>query len=225
MHHNIIILAGGSGLRMGADRPKQFLLLDEKPIIFRTIEVFSKLSFPVEIYVVLPPGVELLWNELVETYGPPRPCHLLTGGLTRFHSVRNALAVLPSEGLTAVHDGVRPLVDVNLIARCFSLAQEHPAVIPVRVVAESLRQVSENGSRPVDREAYRMVQTPQVFETAVLKQAYTQGYHTDFTDDATVVEKAGCPLFFTEGSPYNIKITTPEDLEFASALLRGNAVS
>ena len=225
MQHNTIILAGGSGLRMGADRPKQFLLLDGKPIVFKTIETFSKLSFPVSIYVVLPPEIEVLWSELVSTYGLPHPCHLLTGGLTRFHSVRNALALLPPEGLTAVHDGVRPLVDINLIERCFSLAQEHPAVIPVRVVAESLRQITENGSRPVDREAYRMVQTPQVFDTTMLKQAYKQGYHTDFTDDATVVEKAGCPLFFTEGSPYNIKITTPEDLRLASSLLRGNAVS
>jgi len=225
MNNNVVILAGGSGLRMGADRPKQFLPLGDKPVIYRTIDAFCQLSFPVNIYVVLPPGAEALWETLVSAYSLPQPCHLLTGGLTRFHSVRNALALLPSEGLTAIHDGVRPLVDKNLIERCFTLALEYPAVIPVRKVVESMRQITGKESHPVDRQAYITIQTPQVFHTDILKEAYKQAYLPDFTDDATVVEKIGCPLFFIEGSLQNIKITTPEDLKFASLLVGGDGIS
>jgi len=219
MQRNVIILAGGSGLRMGTDRPKQFLLLGDKPIILRTIEAFKELTFPLNIYLVLPPRTEALWNDLGLEYTLPQTCVTVTGGFTRFHSVKNALDLLPSEGITAVHDGVRPLVDKGLIERCFSLAQEHPAVIPVREVVESMRQLTDNGSCSVNRQAYRTVQTPQVFDTDILKQAYQQAYHTGFTDDATVVEKTGCPLYFTEGSLQNIKITTQEDLKLASLLL------
>ena len=225
MNNNVIILAGGSGLRMGADRPKQFLPLGGKPIIYRTIEAFCQLSFPINIYVVLPPGAETMWEALVSAHCPPQSCHLLTGGLTRFHSVRNALALLPPGGLCAIHDGVRPLVDKNLIERCFTLALEYPAVIPVRKVVESMRQTTGKESYPVDRRAYITIQTPQVFHTNVIKEAYKQAYLPDFTDDATVVEKMGCPLFFTEGSLQNIKITTPEDLKFASLLVGGDEIS
>jgi 4-diphosphocytidyl-2-methyl-D-erithritol synthase len=220
MQRNVIILAGGSGLRMGADRPKQFLLLGGKSIILRTIEAFMALDFSVNIYLVLPPGGEALWDELNPGSALPPSCVPVTGGFTRFHSVKNALDLLPAEGITAVHDGVRPLVDKDLIARCFDLAQTHPAVIPVREVQESLRELTDGGSRAVNRQTYRLMQTPQVFDTGLLKQAYRQGYHIDFTDDATVVEKTGCPLFFTEGSLWNIKITTPEDLALAERLVR-----
>jgi 2-C-methyl-D-erythritol 4-phosphate cytidylyltransferase len=216
---NIIITAGGSGMRMGADIPKQFLLLNGRPILFRTVEFFASLEVDMDIHVVLPPLYMELWNESAVLYNMQVPCNIVTGGLTRFHSVRNALAHLVSGSITAVHDGVRPILSQEMVLRCFELAHTHPAVIPVVEVYESMRRSEGVGTVPVDRTEYRLVQTPQVFWTESLKQAYQQSYLPCFTDDASVVERMGVPLFLTKGEIRNIKITTPEDLELAKLLV------
>ena len=224
----IIVTAGGSGLRMGRDLPKQFIPLNGRPILVRTVEVFATLPIDMEIYVVLPPLCVELWKKLVFEYNMQTPHEVVEGGLTRFHSVRNALAQTGDEKITIVHDGVRPLVSQEMILRLLEAAQTHPAVIPVVEVSESMRRLEEEGdistqrdggrSVSVDRSQYRLVQTPQIFWTDTLKQAYKQSYVPSFTDDATVVEQAGNPLYFTQGELRNIKITTPEDLKLAELL-------
>ena len=216
---NILITAGGSGLRMGSDIPKQFMLLKERPMLFRTVEFFASLPVTTEIHVVLPPLYVDFWNELVLQHNMQVPCSVTVGGLTRFHSVKNALEQVVSGSITAIHDGVRPLVSQDLVLRCFELAQKHPAVVPVREVSESVRRIEGVGSICVDRSQYRLVQTPQVFWTETIKKAYKQSYLPTFTDDASVVERLGTPLFLTKGDARNIKITTPEDLEMAELLL------
>ena len=215
---NVIITAGGSGLRMGSDLPKQFLLLKGRPILFWTVELFVSLPVGVDIHIVLPPLYLDYWNELILKYNMQIPHTLVTGGLTRFHSVKEALIQIVSGSITVIHDGVRPLVSRDLILRCLELAQTHPAVIPVTEVNESMRQLEGMGSIPVDRSLYRLVQTPQLFSTDTLKKAYQQSYLPCFTDDASVVERFGTPLLFTKGELRNIKITTPEDLELAELL-------
>ncbi|MCL1973768.1 MAG: 2-C-methyl-D-erythritol 4-phosphate cytidylyltransferase [Bacteroidetes bacterium] len=214
----LIITAGGSGLRMGGDLPKQFLLLKGEPVIFRTLETFYRFSSALEIYVVLPPHYIDLWPKWAIQYDMNIPCTLVAGGFTRFHSVKNALAHIWSGGVTAVHDGVRPLVSQALIQTCFELAREHPAVVPVLEITDSMRRITDQGSVSVDRTCFLKVQTPQVFWTDILKKAYDQTYIPDFTDDASVVEKEGIPLLLTKGSARNIKITTPEDLALAEVL-------
>lgn len=218
--NKLIVTAGGSGLRMGSDLPKQFLLLKGNPIIFRVLEAYYTLSPPIEmeVYVVLPPLYMELWKELAVQYHFRSPCTLVAGGFTRFHSVKNALALIPAGGITAVHDGVRPFVSGALIHSCFDLAREHPAVVPVLEITDSMRRITDQGSVPVDRTLFLRAQTPQFFWTDVLKKAYDQSYIPDFTDDASVVEQDGVPLFLTRGEARNIKITTPEDLAMAAFL-------
>lgn len=216
--NKLIITAGGSGLRMGGDLPKQFLLLKGKPIIFRTLEIFYRFSSSLDIYVILPPSYMDLWPIWADQYDMNIPCTLVAGGFTRFHSVKNALALIPSGGITAVHDGVRPLVSRELIQSCFDFAREHPAVVPVLEITDSMRRITDVGSVSIDRKLLLRVQTPQIFWTDILKKAYNQIYIPDFTDDASVVEKDGVPLFLTQGTARNIKITMPEDLALAEVL-------
>lgn len=215
---DIIISAGGSGLRMGNDLPKQFLLLNGRPILFRTVEFFASLPVETSICVVLPPLYLDYWKELVLLHNMQVPCKVTAGGLTRFHSVKNALQEVVPDGIVAVHDGVRPLLAQEMVLRCLDLTQYHPAVVPVVEVTESMRKTEGARSVAVDRSRYRLVQTPQVFRADVLLQAYKQSYLPCFTDDATVVEHSGVPLFLTKGDVRNIKITTPEDLALAELL-------
>lgn len=285
----IIITAGGSGLRMGSDFPKQFMMLNGRPILIRTVELFAALPVATEIYVVLPPLYIGYWSALILEHDMQTPHTVVEGGLTRFHSVRNALALIETGGLTVVHDGVRPLASQAFILRMFEAAKTHPAVVPAVEVNESMRRFEGTdsagagsaaaardtagagsvaaardgvgsvsvargvfcgataardgacsvsaardsagaggasatrdgagaGSVSVDRSQYRLVQTPQIFWTETLKQAYRQSYLPSFTDDASVVERTGTPLYFCKGERRNIKITTPEDLELAESL-------
>ncbi|MDR2586039.1 MAG: 2-C-methyl-D-erythritol 4-phosphate cytidylyltransferase [Prevotellaceae bacterium] len=216
---DIIITAGGSGLRMGSDLPKQFLLLNGVPILCRTIEFFASLPIKSDIYVAIPPLSIDLWHRLCWEYGMDVPCKVVSGGITRFHSVRNVLEHIGSGGVVAVHDGVRPVLDREMVKRCLELATVHPAVVPVLEVRESMRKMEGAKSVAVDRLEYRLVQTPQVFDAGVLIDAYKQSYLPQFTDDASVVERAGVPLFLTKGDVRNIKITTPEDLALAELLV------
>ena len=215
----VLIVAGGKGLRMGADIPKQFLPVGGKPVLMRTLEAFYAYNQDMRIILVLPHGQQDYWKRLCGEYRFDIPHSIADGGETRFHSVRNGLALVDEPGLVGVHDGVRPFVSQEVIARCYALAATELAVVPVVKVVETVRRLTDAGSITVNRDEYRLVQTPQVFDGEVLKQACSQPYTSAFTDDASVVEAWGVPVTLTEGNRENIKITTPFDLKVAAALL------
>ena len=214
----VIIVAGGKGLRMGGDVPKQFQLLGNQPVLMHTLQRFADDCKDLQMILVLPQEQIEYWSDLGEKYHFGVEHWIVAGGETRFHSVQNGLAQIPddAEGVVAVHDGVRPLVSREVIGKCFEEARRKKAVVPVVPVVESLRHVS-NGSVP--RADYRLVQTPQTFNIQLLKQAYRQPYSKDFTDDASVVEAFGHPISMVEGNRENIKLTTPFDLRIAETLL------
>lgn len=214
-----LIVAGGKGLRMGSELPKQFLPIGGKPVLMRTIEAFYAYNQKMWIILVLPRHQQPYWNELCQEHRFFIPHHIADGGETRFHSVKNGLAFVTTPGLVGVHDGVRPFVAREVIARCYSLAIEKKAVVTVIDVVETVRHLVGEGSETVSRDAYKLVQTPQVFDADLLKRAYEQPYMPCFTDDASVVEALGSAVFLTHGNRENIKITTPFDLKIASALL------
>lgn len=216
----IIIVAGGKGLRMGGDIPKQFLPICGKPVLMRTIERFREYSRDIHVILVLPEAQQEYWARLCENYHFHEECEIANGGETRFHSVRNGLSLIPdnAEGTVGVHDGVRPFPSVEVISRCYSTARTAHAVIPVTPVVETLRHVEEK--RNVLRSDYRLVQTPQVFDIQTLKEAYRQDYKDSFTDDASVVESIGREVTMVEGNRENIKITTPFDIKIAESILR-----
>lgn len=212
-----IIVAGGKGLRMGGDIPKQFLPIGGKPVLMQTIEAFRNALNDVHIVLVLPADQHDYWLKLCKDYGFHSPELIAKGGETRFHSVKNGLALLPDDedAVVGVHDGVRPFVSKETIQRCFAAAAEGKAVVPVVPVVETVRQVLPNGksiTRP--RDEYRLVQTPQTFPLALLKEAYQQPYSEAFTDDASVVEAMGKEIEMVEGNRENIKLTTPSDLRY-----------
>ena len=215
-----VIVAGGKGLRMGGDVPKQFLPIGGKPVLMHTIEAFRKALDGVTIVLVLPAEQHDYWQKLCKDYGFHSPELIAKGGETRFHSVKNGLALLPNdlEAVVGVHDGVRPFVSKETIRRCFAAASEGKAVVPVVPVVETVRQILPDGksvTRP--RDEYRLVQTPQTFPLALLKEAYQQPFSETFTDDASVVEALGKDIVMIEGNRENIKITTPSDLRIAES--------
>jgi len=215
-----VIVAGGKGLRMGGDVPKQFLPIGGKPVLMHTIEVFRRALDDVEIVLVLPAEQHDYWQKLCKDYKFHSPELIAKGGETRFHSVKNGLALLPNdiEAVVGVHDGVRPFVSKETIRRCFAAAAEGKAVVPVVAVVETVRQILPDGksvTRP--RDEYRLVQTPQTFPLALLKEAYQQPFSEAFTDDASVVEALGKDIVMIEGNRENIKITTPSDLRIAES--------
>lgn len=219
-----IVVAGGKGLRMGSEIPKQFIPLLGRPILMRTLEAFHAYDEHVELIVVLPVVQQDYWKELCRVHKFSIPYRLADGGETRFHSVANGLAHVPDEetdALVAVHDGVRPFVSPKVIAACYESAFLERAAIPVVEVVETLRHLKsdEGDSETVNRAYYRLVQTPQTFRVDVLKAAYRQTYRPFFTDDASVVEAAGISVKLVQGNRENIKITTPFDLKIAEALL------
>lgn len=210
----VIIVAGGKGLRMGADIPKQFLPIDGKPILMHTIERFHTYDPTMQIVVVLPAAQIDYWRTLCRQHAFTTPYDIAEGGETRFHSVGNGLQlVTPDRRLIGVHDGVRPHVSADVIARCYQTAAHNGAAIPVVDVFETLRHVHPDGSSTtVPRSDYRLVQTPQVFDAQLLRRAYGQPFSPQFTDDASVVEALGHTITLVEGNRENIKITTPNDL-------------
>jgi len=214
-----IIVAGGKGMRMGKDLPKQFLPIDGTPILMHTLQAFYDYDPSMTLIVVLPSDQQAYWSKLCGDYHFTIPHVVVKGGETRFHSVKNGLACINEEGLVAVHDGVRPFVHCDTIDRCFAAAQESGAAVPVVEVVDSLRKVEDEESRSVSRREYRIVQTPQVFDISLLKEAYKQPYTVDFTDDASVVEAYGRKISLVEGNRENIKITSPFDLVIAEAFL------
>jgi len=220
MKRYVVIVAGGQGVRMGADRPKQFLEIGGKPILRHTIERFLAFDPSFEVIVVLPSAQKDWWREYCRQSGFLERYSIVSGGITRFHSVQNALRYVGNEGLVAVHDGVRPLVSRPLLERIFAAAEEAPAVIPAVPVVESVRKVEEEASVPVSRDGLVLVQTPQVFAAEVLRKAYDQPFSPSFTDDASVVEASGVRVHVVPGDRMNLKITTPEDLQYAEGLVR-----
>lgn len=215
----IIIVAGGKGLRMGSDIPKQFLPIGGKPVLMRTIERFHHFSEALQIILVLPKAQQAYWHGLCEQYQFDVPYLLANGGETRFHSVQHGLALIPddAQGVVGVHDGVRPFPAIDVIRRCYDTARTAKAVIPVTPVVETLRHITE-GTKP--RGDYRLVQTPQTFDIQLLKAANRQPFSEAFTDDASVIESYGHAITMVEGNRENIKITTPFDLAIAETLCR-----
>ena len=214
-----IFVAGGSGSRMGGDTPKQFLLLDGKPILQWTIERFLEAEPEMKVITVLPRAHFQTWKDLCAVHSFDCPQTLVAGGLTRFHSVQNALRKVPDGAIVSIHDGVRPLATPALVRRMIERMQSgERALLPVVKVVDTLRS-TEPGKPAPDRARTVAVQTPQMFRSEDIKAAYTQAYDLSFTDDASVAERMGIPLAFEEGERFNLKITTPEDLVLANAIL------
>ena len=222
----VIIMAAGSGTRMGAQMPKQFIELEGKAILQRTIEAFLEASPGISVVTVLPQDHMDYWKRYCLERSFTCPQVLVKGGITRFHSVRNALEKVPEGALVAVHDGVRPLVTPGLVADMFAKAEDLEALIPVIPCVDTMRMLEKKddaltvmAGTSVDRSLLYGVQTPQIFRSEILKDAYRQAYDTAFTDDASVVEKNGKNLSFTMGERFNIKITTQDDLVLAKAIM------
>lgn len=215
-----IIVAGGSGTRMKSDIPKQFLQLNHKPVLWHTLRAFESVG-DISVILVLPEAQIGYWKKLLVEIGETFRGRIVTGGETRFHSVKNGLLSIEDEEntLVAVHDGVRPLVSPELIRRSYESAEAHGSAITAVALKDSLRQINREGSTPADRESFRLVQTPQTFRIDWMQKAFNTEYLPHFTDCASVLEQAGYPVRLIEGDYKNIKITTPEDLMVAEAFL------
>ena len=224
----VIIVAGGKGLRMGSDIPKQFLPVGGKPVLMRTLERFRAYSSTLQIILVLPQSQQDYWKELCQKHNFTVAYQLTDGGETRFHSVQHGLALVPddAEGVVGVHDGVRPFPGIDVIRNCYETARTKKAAIPVIPVVETQRHIGIPsrtggvGGCTVPRSEYRLVQTPQCFDIQLLKAANRQPYNEGFTDDASVVEAFGFDVTLVEGNRENIKITTPFDLKIAESLVK-----
>lgn len=220
----IIIVAGGKGLRMGGDLPKQFMPLHGKPVLMHTIERFRSYSDELKIILVLPHEQQDYWRQICQKHNFTVEHTVVDGGQTRFHSSQNGVAAVPDDatGVIGIHDGVRPFVSEETIARCFEAARQFGAALPVLPVTDTLRRVTDDGGYNVQRNNYRTVQTPQTFDAQLLKQAFKQPYSDNFTDDASVVEALGHKVTMVDGNRENIKLTTPFDLVVAEALIKKN---
>jgi len=203
---------------MGSDIPKQFIELAGRPVLMHTIEKFRAFDDSVKIITVLPEDQFGLWENMKKKYSFSVPHKLVAGGAHRFFSVKNGLKEVDDDSLVAVHDGVRPLVSVDTIKRCFSAAEEFGNAIPVVAPSDSVRMIRGQGNMVVDRHYLRLIQTPQVFNAKLIRKAYLQDYDPEITDDATLLEKTGESIHLVEGNRENIKITNPEDLVIAEAL-------
>lgn len=220
MKRYAIIVAGGKGLRMGGEIPKQFLHLKGLPILMHTLNRFHRFDPEIELVVVLPADQQPYWNELCKQHHFLTPHQIVTGGETRFHSVSNGLEAIGNDGIVAIHDGVRPLVSGSVLQQAYETAGQTGSAIPTTPAIESLRVLAPDGtSHAVDRSLFVQVQTPQVFHTPKLKAAYRQPYRNDFTDDASVFEAAGNTVTLIPGNRENIKITQPADLTLAELLI------
>lgn len=215
----MILVAAGSGTRMGGGIPKQFLPLAGKPLLMHTIERFADALPAARLIVVLPADQRVRWASLCEEHDFTVPHTVVSGGATRFESVKNGLREAAESEVVGIHDGVRPLVSKDLIFRVLEASSTFGAAIPAVPVTDSLREVGPSSSRPVDRGRFVAVQTPQFFRTSLLLKAYEQAYSPAFTDDASVVEAVGVKVELVAGDPANVKVTTPVDLSVAEALL------
>lgn len=215
-----LIVAGGKGTRMKSNLAKQFLELNGKPILLHTIEAFYRYSENIKIVLVLPEDDFPAWEAIVSKFHFNKPVILQKGGDTRFQSVKNGLDKMEGPGLVAIHDGVRPLISEDIIGASFRLAAVHKSAVAAVRLKESIRMTDQDNTKAVDRSKFRLIQTPQTFDIDLIKQAYKIKEDISLTDDASVAEKSGHVISLFEGSYENIKITTPEDLIMAEALLK-----
>lgn len=223
MKEYLIIVAGGTGKRFDSKIPKQFLNIAGKPLLMHTISVFYNYSKKIEIFLVLPHEYFEFWENLCLENKFEINHHLVEGGSERFYSVKNALKFIPDKSYVAIHDGVRPLVDQATILNCFSEVRKFGNAIPASIINDSIRQISKEGkSIAIDRNKFRIIQTPQTFYSGKIKNAYLQGFDESFTDDASVLESMGEEIHLIEGNPENIKVTRKYDLLFAEAFLKKN---
>ncbi len=221
MQKHVLITAGGSGSRVMSDVPKQFLALGNLPVLMHVFNAFMRFSPDLHFVLALQESFHSEWRALCRKHHFRLQHTLVTGGPTRFHSVKNGLQHIPDNALVAVHDGVRPLLSPALIARVFYFAEKFGNAIPVIQSDESVRLTDKALNTPLPRDRIRLVQTPQCFRSTAIRKAYNKNYHESFTDDATVFETEGHRLFLVDGEKTNIKITTGSDLVVAAALLAG----
>ncbi len=217
----VILLAGGSGTRMKSADPKQFILLNNKSLLQRCIETFTSLSFKVEVVLVMEEKSIERWKDYCRESQLFIPHRLVSGGMTRYHSVKNALKHIPLNSIVAVHDVARPFIRKEDIERLYQEAEEKGAVIPLVKVVDSLRKVEDDhNSHSVDRDGIYLVQTPQVFNSEILLHSYTQPFSVKFTDDASVIESAGYTISTSQGNPLNIKLTSQDDIALAELIAK-----
>lgn len=217
MTEHIVIVAGGKGLRMGGELPKQFLPLCNKPVLMHTIEAFYSYNPLIHIVLVLPSDFVAHWQTLCKEYNFSIAHSIALGGETRFHSVKNGLELV-ADGYVGIHDAARPFASCQMISHCFEQARKHRAVVPAIPLTDSCRMVNGNNNQVIDRASVRLIQTPQVFETQLLKEAYKQNFSDIFTDDASVVESL-CPITLVPGETTNIKLTNPIDMALGKYIL------
>ncbi|MFX1708165.1 2-C-methyl-D-erythritol 4-phosphate cytidylyltransferase [Chitinophaga ginsengisegetis] len=215
-----IIVAGGSGTRMQSAVPKQFLELSGKPVLYHTIAAFAAAFPDMEIVLVLPEAHFTFANHILQAFDKLPDITIIKGGNTRFHSVQNGLQQVKHPAVVFVHDGVRPLVSTTLIRACYEAAIIHGSAIPVIDMKDSIREISGGNNAAVDRDRFRIIQTPQTFLSELILPAFELPYDPLFTDEATVVERLGHPVHLLPGEESNIKITKPLDLVIAEVLLR-----
>ncbi|MEO0552835.1 MAG: 2-C-methyl-D-erythritol 4-phosphate cytidylyltransferase [Bacteroidota bacterium] len=216
-----IIVAGGKGTRMKSNTPKQFMLLNGLPVLMHTLNSFFDYSNNINTILVLPEDDLETWEELCSQYNYTNAVTMVTGGESRFQSVRNGLNKIEEySGLVAIHDGVRPLVGKDIIGASYRLAAVHGSAVAAVRLKESLRKTDQDNTKAVDRSNFRMIQTPQTFDLELIKKAYEIKEESSLTDDASVAEKSGHVISLFEGSYSNIKITTPEDIIIAEALIK-----
>jgi 2-C-methyl-D-erythritol 4-phosphate cytidylyltransferase len=218
MKKSMIIVAGGSGTRMGAEIPKQFIELNGKPILMHTLENLHVMDKTMQLILVLPVSQFSVWDELKKKHGFLLRHELAQGGKTRFLSVKNGLAKVVDSDVVGVHDGVRPFPSKQMVEACFAAAISSGAAIPTVPIVQSLRKLNQGISEAIDRNNYCAVQTPQCFQTSILRKAFKSALRTDYSDDATVVEENGQKILLIDGNDENIKITTPIDLELAQLI-------
>jgi len=220
-----LIVAGGKGTRIKSKTPKQFLELNGLPVLMHTILAFYRYSDKIKIILVLPEDDFSTWEQLCNQYNFHKPVILQRGGESRFQSVKNGLDKIDGDGLVAIHDGVRPMVNEDIIGASYRLAAVHQCAVAAVRLKESIRMTDQDQTKAVDRSRFRLIQTPQTFRVPLIKEAYKQKEDPSLTDDASVAERAGYPISLFEGSYENIKITTNEDLVVAEALLKTRRIN
>jgi 2-C-methyl-D-erythritol 4-phosphate cytidylyltransferase len=215
-----LIVAGGKGTRIKSSTPKQYLELLGLPILMHTLNAFYRYSEKIKVILVLPEDDFATWDDLCQKHQYSKPYKLQKGGETRFQSVKNGLAFIDGDGLVAIHDGVRPLISEDIIGASFRLAAVHKSAVAAVRLKDSIRMTDQDSTKAMDRSSFRLIQTPQTFEVSMIRKAYEIREESNLTDDASVAEKAGIKISLFEGSYENLKITTPEDLVIAEALLK-----
>ncbi len=220
----VVIVAGGSGTRMNSAVPKQFIELNDKPVLMHTIEKFVTALPEIHIVLVLSTTYVSQWEELCKKSNFNIPYQLADGGETRFHSVKNGLALVPENSIVGIHDAARPLVSIKTILSTFETAEKAGNASPAVSISESMREINDKSNKAVDRNNYFIIQTPQCFQSTLIKKAFLQEYRSSFTDDANVLEAMGEKINLVEGNRENIKITTPNDLIIAEAMMQKKAI-